>query len=196
MRLSSSPFLTVVSNIRSDSTYIRSHREYIRDQIISDGGSYDFANLWNRFGDSLKTSDANILVSMVPTQQIMERAHNAGRISKSALDLNGDETKLEMLRTVFNLATGNLDPKVDARFSSKESPSSQDNLKVANLQSHPLEIGMDFGGLTPTQILDVTTGTKIKVVKFERREYQKKVIYFIYISGILLTKSASEFVFK
>jgi len=182
---------TVVADIRSDGTYMRSLREYVRDFIISDGGSYDFANLCNQFGNEIENRDDSVLVIIVPSQTVMEKASHSGRIVKSAFDLRGDKSKLEALHDIFSLSGGSLDASWRTLPPSDETIT---DVTVKNRLNYPIVIELDFGQSLFVSVTDITTGVKLKVSKFVRREYQSKVIYFVYLPGILLTTELAKFI--
>jgi hypothetical protein len=177
MQSSSKSSVTVVSDIRSDGSYIRSLGEYVRDFIISDGGSYDFANLWNAFGDEVEVSTSDLWTVIVPTQQVLEKSHRNGRLDLTTLRLDGNASKTTRLRSIFTMSVGSVNVEPDHAGSRR--------LYIRNKLSHPIELEMDATGVQPVKVVDISNGSTLNIVKFARREYEGQGIYFIYISGIL-----------
>jgi hypothetical protein len=176
----------VVSNIQSNGTYVRSIDDYIKDNIIADGGCYDFVQLWNRFGHNVKFSEREITIIVVPTERVMAMLSERGVIDRSIFS-SKNETEESLLRVVFDLSVGKLDVKFD------KVKKTNIDLNISNDQNHPISVKWEN---VPVSILDVTTNTRIKVVKYERREYRSNVIYFLYISGIILNTEASKVIIK
>lgn len=178
----SSQALTIVSDIRSNGDYVRDLSEFIRDHMISDGGSYAFATLWNQFGNKVDSNRSTSFAVMVPTQKLMDRLEIGGRIAKSRLDIYASDANLKMLEVLFNMSVGNVIPLKDDL-----------SLFVENQEDHPIQLKLNASKV-PILVLDVTSNTTINVTKFVQREYKGRIIYFIYITGILATNDVKDFI--
>lgn len=152
----------VVSDIKSDGSFQKSLRDFIRDQIIEDGGSIEFALLRNQYMNIVVTSDFSRVV-IVPTQSGMEKMFKKGAINISFLT-----TDTEELRTLFNLHDGYV----------KTLDSDLSDAKMINVENKPTHIRgnvVEFSSI------------RLKIVKTNRLKHNDETIIFIYISGMLMT---------
>ena len=165
----------VVSDIKTDGSYVVPLNEFIRNKIIEDGGSVEIALLHNLLGNSRTPPDQTRII-IVPTEAGLEKVFMAGKLKRKKFEPGANLTITDVLRGVFDLTDGSVPSKWDTEL-----------ITFHNNLNHPLKLRLDG---TRRKIIAVQVNPKIAeiaVLHFRRREHLGVVIYFAYIDGLLLT---------
>lgn len=156
----------VVSDVKTDGSFQKPERDVIRDKIIEDGGSVEFAMLRNWY-ENVLTSSKESRVIIVPTQTGMEKSYKKGTIKKQFFATHSPE-----LRKMFNISDcyGN----------------KSDNLH--NVEHLHVYVDED--------IVTFMDKVSLKIVKKTQLKFRSHTIDFIYISGILITSDIRKMLMK
>ena len=167
----------VVSDIKSDGTYVIPVNEFIRNHVIEDGGSVELGLLHNMLGNT-DTPEDHVRVIMVPTEVGMEKLFKSGKLKRRNFE-PGDTTKItETLRGVFDLTDGS----VPSKWNSNTIP-------FHNKLKHPVTLRLDNAKKRIVGVSTHPSRPDIVVTFFHRRVHSGIVVYFVYIDGLLLTNS-------
>jgi hypothetical protein len=165
----------VVSDIKTDGTYVIPMSHYIRDNLIADGGSVELALLHNWFGNENTPKNYTRIV-MIPTELDMERVFNTGKLKRNKFTVGSPSEVNKVLRDVFNLTDGSISIKWDMEL-----------IPFHNKLHHPVHVRLDT---TRTKIIGISTHPKrpdMEVTSVHRRVHLGKTIYFVYFRGLVLT---------
>lgn len=149
----------VVSDVKTDGSFEKPERDVIRDKIIADGGSVEFALLRNWY-ENVLSSPKEERVIIVPTQAGMEKSYAKGNIKKEFFSTPSPE-----LRKLFNISDCYGDQEDE----------------VLNVENLPV--------LVDEENVVFMEKITLNIAKKTQMQYGKRTIYFVYIYGILITSS-------